>query len=195
MNSTDQVVDQQERLQREVIATEQRLESLRNESKRADQGLDNLSNSARNTADAMEEAEKSSLSFGDVVGGNLVAGALQSAIDGLRGVIEESKEYRKIMGSLEVSSKNAGYTAEETAETYKELFGVLGDNQTAATTTSNLQALGLEQKELNKLIFYQINYILLILIILSLLLLIELFLQLILLTNIEISLYFKMLLY
>lgn len=152
MDSTDKVVDQQERLQREVIATEQRLESLRSESKRADQGLDNLSSSARNTADAMDEAENSSLSFGDVVGGNFVAGALQSAIDGLKGVIEESKEYRKVMGSLEVSSKNAGYTAEETAKTYKELFGVLGDNQTAATTTSNLQALGLEQKELNKLV-------------------------------------------
>ena len=61
-------------------------------------------------------------------------------------------EYRKIMGSLEVSSQNAGYTAEQTAESYRTLYGVLADDQTAATTTANLQALGLSQEELSTII-------------------------------------------
>ncbi len=55
------------------------------------------------------------------------------------------------MASLEVSSERAGYSAEETAETYKTLYGVLGDDQTAATTTANLQAIGLEQDKLTEL--------------------------------------------
>lgn len=66
--------------------------------------------------------------------------------------MEETKEYRKIMSSLEVSSKKAGYSTKETTESYKTLYGVLGDDQTAATTTANLQALGLSQDKLTQLI-------------------------------------------
>lgn len=58
----------------------------------------------------------------------------------------------KIMGSLEISSQAAGYTAEQTASSYKTLYGVLGDDQTAATTTANLQALGLSQSQLDQII-------------------------------------------
>ncbi|MBR6543555.1 MAG: hypothetical protein IKT73_10185, partial [Anaerotignum sp.] len=65
--------------------------------------------------------------------------------------VEETTEYRKIMGTLTASSEASGYTAEETAATYKQLYGVLGDNQTAATAVANLQALGLEQEQLTKL--------------------------------------------
>mgnify|MGYP000677139777 CR=1 FL=1 len=56
------------------------------------------------------------------------------------------------MASLEASSGLAGYSAEQTEEIYEKLFGVLGDDQTAATTTANLQALGLEQNELTELV-------------------------------------------
>ena len=51
-----------------------------------------------------------------------------------------------------MSSQNAGYTAEQTAESYRTLYGVLADDQTAATTTANLQALGLSQEELSTVI-------------------------------------------
>lgn len=57
------------------------------------------------------------------------------------------------MSALEASSQLAGYTAEQTAETYKILYGVLADDQTAATTTANLQALGLSQEELTRLTY------------------------------------------
>lgn len=66
--------------------------------------------------------------------------------------VPATQEYRKIMASLESSSELAGYSAEETKASYEKLYGVLGDDQTAATTTANLQALGLSQKELNQVI-------------------------------------------
>ena len=58
----------------------------------------------------------------------------------------------KIMGTLETSAQAAGYTAEQTAESYKYLYGVLGDTQTAATTVANLQAIGLAQGDLRGMI-------------------------------------------
>lgn len=66
--------------------------------------------------------------------------------------VPATQEYRKIMASLESSSELAGYSAEETKASYEKLYGVLGDDQTAATTTANLQALGLSQNELNQVI-------------------------------------------
>lgn len=103
----------------------------------------------RDAAEATEDMNESMLSMGDIVSGNLIADGLGRLVDSLSAAVEETKEYRKIMASLEVSSEQAGYSASQTAETYKQLYGVLADDQTAATTTANLQALGLAQSDLN----------------------------------------------
>lgn len=86
-----------------------------------------------------------------LVGGAVVAG-LKATSDAIIGIVDETEEYRKIMGTLEASSQAAGYTAEQTAESYKYLYGVLGDTQTAATTVANLQAIGLAQDDLRDMI-------------------------------------------
>lgn len=86
-----------------------------------------------------------------LLGGAVVAG-LKAASDAIIGIVDETEEYRKIMGTLETSSQAAGYTAEQTAESYEYLYGVLGDTQTAATTVANLQAIGLAQGDLRDMI-------------------------------------------
>lgn len=86
-----------------------------------------------------------------LVGGAVVAG-LKATSDAIIGIVDETEEYRKIMGTLEASSQAAGYTAEQTAESYEYLYGVLGDTQTAATTVANLQAIGLAQGDLRGII-------------------------------------------
>ena len=80
-----------------------------------------------------------------------VSGAAAGVLAGAAALVPATEEYRKIMASLESSSELAGYTAEQTEETYRQLYGVLGDDQTAATTTANLQALGLSQQQLTEL--------------------------------------------
>ena len=86
-----------------------------------------------------------------LVSGAVVAG-LKAASDAIIGIVDETEEYRKIMGTLEASAQAAGYTAEQTAESYEYLYGVLGDTQTAATTVANLQAIGLAQGDLRNMI-------------------------------------------
>lgn len=84
-------------------------------------------------------------------------GGVSTAAAGLAGAVAATvpatAEYRKIMASLEASSELAGYSAEETEQTYRTLYGVLADDQTAATTTANLQAMGLSQKQLTDLTY------------------------------------------
>lgn len=78
-------------------------------------------------------------------------GGVKELGSALMGVVTETQEYRKIMASLEVSSQKAGYSAKETAAIYSQLYGVLGDQQTAATAAANLQAMNLEQEQLVEL--------------------------------------------
>ena len=91
-------------------------------------------------------ALKSALVGGAAVGA--VAAGAQALVGAIVDIVDSTQEYRKVMGTLEVSSQAAGYTAEETAYAYERLYAVLGDNQTAATTVANLQAIGLSQEDL-----------------------------------------------
>lgn len=84
---------------------------------------------------------------GALIGGAAIAGA-KALADGIINITESTKEYRTILGTLETSSKQAGYTQEQTTEIYKKFQAVLGDTQKAATATANLQALRLSQENL-----------------------------------------------
>lgn len=132
------------------------LNKMQAELKQNESAMNRLENETDDVSEALDDAGNSAVGFGDILSANLAAdaitGGISNIISGLRQVSEESREYRKIMGSLEVSSEKAGYSADETADAYNKLYGVLGDSQTAATTTANLQALGLEQGQLNELI-------------------------------------------
>ena len=145
-------------LQRQIALTTNKVDQLRKQ--RIDMMVDTSEvKEANNALDDMEknmdDVEKSSSTFRDALKGAIVGSGIVEGVKGLANslsdIAEESKENIKIMSSLETSSKLAGYSASETSETYKQLYGVLGDNQTAATTTANLQALGLEQDKLRQI--------------------------------------------
>ena len=146
-------------LQREIIATEQALNRLQGEAKDTQKRIDNIDEApiedvekaADDAGDALKDAGKDASTFGDMLKAGAIVEGVSSIIDSMSQLSEETKEYQKIMGSLEVSSEKAGYSAEETAQTYRTLYGVLGDDQTAATTTANLQALGMSQEDLTQL--------------------------------------------
>lgn len=124
------------------------LNKLQREMRDVENGTDKVTRSFQKAED---EAEDMGGSLRDAFVGGAVAGGIQSLESSLSGLIDETMEYRKIMASLNTSSAKAGYTAEQTAASYQQLYGVLGDEQTAATALANLQALGLSQADLTKL--------------------------------------------
>ena len=124
------------------------LNKLQREMRDVENGTDKVTRSFQKVEN---EAEDMGGSLRDAFVGGAVAGGIQSLASSLSGLIDETMEYRKIMASLNTSSAKAGYTAEQTAASYQQLFGVLGDEQTAATALANLQALGLSQADLTQL--------------------------------------------
>ena len=152
--------DKYDALKREVIETEAKLGSLRSEAQKAENALngvdekpvEEVARAADNAEDALKDAGKEASNFGDYLKADALVEGVKGLASSLKDAAESSKEYMKVMGSLEVSSEKAGYSAEQTAASYNTLYGVLGDNQTAATTTANLQALGLSQQQLGQMI-------------------------------------------
>ena len=151
--------DQYNGLQREIIATEQALGRLQNEARDTENrinGIDEkpieqVEDAAEDAGDALRDAGDDASHFGDMLKAGAIVEGVSGLVDSMSQLADETREYQRIMGSLEVSSEKAGYTAEETADTYRQLYGVLGDDQTAATTTANLQALGFAQEDLKDL--------------------------------------------
>lgn len=117
-----------------------------------DKPIEDVEDAAKDADDALEEAGDSASSFADHLKADVIVEGIKGIVSGLKELNEETKEYRKIMGTLETSSEAAGYSAEETSEAFSQLYGALGDDQSAATTTANLQAIGASQKDINSLI-------------------------------------------
>ena len=119
-------------------------------------GVDDLGDSMDGLGDATGGGGLGSLLSSGGLGGLLskgfavgaVVGGVQQLTGAMFDLVDSTQEYRTIMASLESSSTAAGYSAEQTAQTYGRLQSVLGDTQTAATATANLQAIGLSQEQL-----------------------------------------------
>lgn len=146
-------------LERQIEANEISLRGARQEADKVAKALNDIDegeirdveDAAEDAADALKEASGGATSFGDVLKAGLITEGATAIVGALKDVSEETKEYRKIWGSLKVSSEDAGYSAEETTAIYKQFFGVLGDDQSAATATANLQAMHLEQDKLTEI--------------------------------------------
>ena len=151
--------------QQQVNNTKADLNKLNAELKKTEAALDDVGDEAKDAGEDLEDMTggfggiKNMLSGAGGLGGLLTKGfAVGAVVGGIKEIggavmdlVDSTQEYRTIMASLESSSQRAGYSAEETAQTYERLQGVLGDAQTAATATANLQALGLSQSELTQL--------------------------------------------
>ena len=131
------------------------LNRLRSQLSSTEGEMDDVSDATDDMARSLDDVGTASQGFGSMLAsafsGGAIAGLVSEVVSGVQELVESTQEYRRIMASLESSSSRAGYSAEETRATYEQLFGVLGDEQTAATTTANLQALGLAQEQLTQL--------------------------------------------
>ena len=86
-----------------------------------------------------------------VVGGIAAIGAAAgAAIGSFLSLAESTRETRENMAKLETGFTTAGHSAEDASETYKELFGILGDEGQATEAAAHLAKLTTSQEELAK---------------------------------------------
>ena len=146
----------------ELEQNEKYLNEARNSADKTATSIDQYGKEVKQAAEDSKQLASPLANLDDIVvklrslkgmlAGGAAVGAVTAGLHAVTGAITEvvdaSAEYRKVMGTLEVSSQAAGYSSEQTAETFERLYAVLGDTQAAATTTANLQAIGLSQESL-----------------------------------------------
>lgn len=143
------------KLSSEISDNDTKLDGLKTSADGATSSVKDYSKATKEAGDVSNDTktdvEQLQTSFEKLEVAQIASDFASDMIENIKGAVEESKEYLKIMGSLEVSSSHLNYTTNETKQTYKQLIGVLGDTQSAATTTANLQAIGLEQSQLTQI--------------------------------------------
>lgn len=143
------------KLSSEISDNDSKLDDLAKSASDASTQVEKVGDSSEQTGEKLKktktDVQQLKDSFNMQEAAQQVSDFASGMVENIKGAVEESKEYLKIMGSLEVSSSHLNYTTDETKKTYKQLIGVLGDTQSAATTTANLQAIGLEQSQLTQI--------------------------------------------
>lgn len=143
------------RLSSEISDNDTKLDDLAKSASDASTQVEKVGDSSEQTGEKLKktktDVQQLKDSFNMQEAAQQVSDFASGMVENIKGAVEESKEYLKIMGSLEVSSSHLNYTTNETKQTYKQLIGVLGDTQSAATTTANLQAIGLGQSQLTQI--------------------------------------------
>ena len=149
-------------LQREIIATERALENYNRAAQETAEAMDKV---ARETADAGKEVdklgdeakdtEKDTEELGSSLDGlgtglGVITAAIGAAVAGLAALTEETREYRREMGKLDVAFQDNGHSSETAQKTYKALQGVLGETDQAVEAANHLAALAETEEELNE---------------------------------------------
>lgn len=150
-------------LQREIIATEGKLDKYKAAAKDAADVQEDLADSADKAAkeldDVGDSAEDSGDGFtvakgatADFIGNGLSAlvGAAKDAISSVMDLAEATRDYRKEMAKLDTAFTIAGFSAEDGTKTYEDLQSILGDTGQAVEAANHLAKIAANEEELAK---------------------------------------------
>lgn len=130
--------EQYQALQREIIATEQRLESLEEAAKKSSVAMQKVGQTANNIS---EGAGKVASATAPATAGVLGLGAAVLA------TVPATEEYRVAQGKLNAAYEAAGYSADTAATAYNEFYKILGDTDTATEASQLLAKLATNEQD------------------------------------------------
>lgn len=152
-HSVEETTSENNRAARALDDTEQALGDVRQEASRAapklDQAADSTGDLGKNLGDVGESGSKASGAMSDLFG-SIMAGATVAGVIGAVGkaagelvstvlqMDEATEDYRVATGKLSTAFKTVGYSAETAAKTFKEMYTLLGDTDTAVEASQLL---------------------------------------------------------
>ena len=134
-------------LQREIVATEQKLGSYEQAAKEVADGNDRIAKSAKEADEATDDLSGTLDNIANV-GMTAVAGAVTGAVTGLVAAAEASREYRTAMGKLDTAFTDNGHSVETARGAYESLVGVLGETDVSVEAANHLAKLTDNEKDL-----------------------------------------------
>lgn len=133
-------IEQVRELQREIVDTENKLDSYKNAVRETADEVANLGKESAASADELNAiANKGFAVVGATVG---------AAVTGLTAAAESTREYRTEMAKLDTAFTDNGHTSEAALDAYRELQSVLGETEQSVEAANHLAKLTDNEKDL-----------------------------------------------
>ena len=134
-------------LQREIIATEKKMDGYKKAVKETSDGLEEFAEETEKAGDASDGLGSK---LGGLVKGGLAALAtgVTAAVGAMVGSAEATRDYRREIGKLDTAFTSAEHSSEAATATYKTLQGILGETDQAVEAASHLAKLTQNEEEL-----------------------------------------------
>lgn len=133
--------EQYEALQREIIATEQQLDSLREAASRSNVTMQRIGQAALNVSEGATKVADATKPLTTAVLG--LGAAVVSAVPA-------TEEYRTAQGKLASAFEAAGFSAQAAQESYETFYKILGDADTATEASQLLAQLAEREEDVAK---------------------------------------------
>lgn len=127
-------------LQREIIATEGKMESYKKSAQDAGKGLDDLADSADKAGDS-SEGMGSKFASAAKTGLTVVTTLATAAVGAMVGAAEATREYRGEMGKLDAAFTSSGHSTDTASKAYKALQGVIGETDQSVEAAQQIALL------------------------------------------------------
>ena len=134
-------------LQREIIATTNKLDGYKNAAKETDAAVENLGKATAKTAEETADLKNQVADIATTGFKGVIAGA-GAALTALTAAAEGTREYRTEMAKLDTAFTDNGFSADAARSAYTELQGVLGETEQAVEATNHLAKLTDNEKDL-----------------------------------------------
>lgn len=138
----------------EAKQTAAEIKSLSSELNTNKTKLNNVEKAADEMGGALEDAEDDTKTleggFTVLKGAmaNLVAEGIKNVISGFANLAESTRDYRTEMAKLDTAFEKAGFSAQATESTYKDLYAVLGDEGQAVEAANHIAKMAESEEDL-----------------------------------------------
>lgn len=134
-------------LQREIVATTQKMEGYERAAKETAEAVESLGDKSKRSAEETADL-KNKLSDVATAGFKGLVGACTAAAAGLTAAVESTREYRTEMGKLDTAFTTSGHSSETATKTYQALQGVLGETDQAVEAANHLAKMAQSEEDL-----------------------------------------------
>lgn len=143
--------------QQVVNRTETALNDLESELKQNEKALQEMDAGLRDVETGLEKVDKSADGIKDLKadladaaenGAMVLSGALVGLAGALAGAAESTREYRTDQTKLKVAFEDTGYSVEQAKEAYREIYGLLAEDDTSVEAANHLAELTRTEEEL-----------------------------------------------
>lgn len=140
--------------QAKVAKTEKEFNDLQGTLQKVEKAEQEAEKSGRDVVDVLNDMDKEAEETGDgftIMKGtiaDLASSAIQSLVSGFQNLMESTRETRLELGKVETAFTTAGFSAETASNTYKDFYGILGDQGQATEAVNHLAKLAKTEEEL-----------------------------------------------